>query len=194
MLFLKESMTLVHKQHFLKNKDKYLKIIKKGHAFIYPTDTIYGIGCDATNPKAVQHVHKIKKREKKPFSVIAPSKQWILKNCIVPEKAKKWLKKLPGKYTIILQLKNQKAVAKHVHLGDYTIGVRIPKHWFAKVVAEYGKPIVTTSVNFSRQPYMTSLKDLHKTIRKQVAFILYEGPKKTHPSTIVDINGNKKKR
>jgi L-threonylcarbamoyladenylate synthase len=187
-------MTIVHKPHFLKNKKQYLALMKKGRAFIYPTDTIYGIGCDATNSKAVQHVHKIKKREKKPFSVIAPSKQWIVKNCIVPDKTKKWLKKLPGKYTLILHLKNHKAVSRYVHLGDYTIGVRIPKHWFAKIVAEYGKPVVTTSVNFSGQPYMTSLKDVHKAIRKHVAFILYEGPKKTHPSTIIDVNGNKKKR
>ncbi len=187
-------MTVVHKQHFLKNKKQYFALIKKGRAFIYPTDTIYGIGCDATNSKAVQHVHKIKKREKKPFSVIAPSKKWVLQNCIVPEKAKKWLNKLPGKYTLILQLKNKTAVSKYVHCGDYTIGVRLPKHWIAKVVAEYGKPIVTTSVNFSGQQYMTSLKELHAAIRQQVAFILYEGSKKTHPSVIIDTNGNKKKR
>lgn len=187
-------MTVVYKQNFLKNKKQYFALMKKGRAFIYPTDTIYGIGCDATITKAVKHVHKIKQREKKPFSVIAPSKQWILQNCVIDGNAKKWLKKLPGKYTLILQLKNKKAVSRLVHLGDCTIGVRIPKHWFAKVVAEYGKPIVTTSVNLSGMRYMTSLQDLHETIRKQVAFILYEGPKKTHPSTIIDINRKIKRR
>lgn len=187
-------MTIVHKHHFLKNKKQYFALIKKGRAFIYPTDTIYGIGCDATNTKAVKHVHKIKQREKKQFSVIAPSKQWILENCIVNESTKKWLKKLPGKYTLLLHLKNKKAVSRFVHLGDYTVGVRIPKHWIAKCVADYGKPIVTTSVNISGMKYMTSLHDLHETIRKQVAFILYEGPKKTHPSTIIDLNGKIKKR
>ena len=179
-------MTLVHKHHFLKNKKQYLAEIKKGRAFIYPTDTIYGIGCDATNQKAVQHVHMLKQRENKPFSVIAPSKQWILKNCVITKAAKKWMKKLPGKYTFILHLKNRKAMAKAVHLGDYTIGVRMPKHWFAKVVADYGKPIVTTSVNISGEPYMKTAQDVQERIKKHIAFLLYEGPKHAHPSTIVD--------
>lgn len=179
-------MTLIHKQHFLKDKKKYLQIIKKGRAFIYPTDTIYGIGCDATNQKAVKHVHILKQRENKPFSVIAPSKQWITKNCVVTAATKKWMKKLPGKYTFILHLKNKKAVAKAVHLGDYTIGVRIPKHWIVKVVSEYGKPIVTTSVNVSGQQFMQKAGDIPHKIKEHIAFVLYEGPKKAHPSTIVD--------
>ncbi|MBI5073456.1 threonylcarbamoyl-AMP synthase [Candidatus Woesearchaeota archaeon] len=191
-------MTLIHKHHFLKDKKKYLQMIKKGRAFIYPTDTIYGIGCDATNQKAVKHVHALKQREKKPFSVIAPSKQWIQKNCIITKSAKKWIKKLPGKYTFILHLKNKKAVAKAVHLGDYTIGVRIPKHWIAKVVAGYCRPIVTTSVNISGQPFMQKAADVPHKIKEHIAFILYEGPKKAHPSTIVDFvaheDGKIKKR
>ena len=166
-------MTIVHKTSFIKNKEKYLSLIKKGRAFIYPTDTIYGIGCDAINTRAVRHIHALKKREKKPFSVIVPSKQWILQNCVVDARVDRWLRKLPGKYTLILRLKNKKAVSRAVHLGDYTVGVRIPKHWLAKIVSSYGKPIVTTSVNITGQHFMTSLHDLHKNIRKNVAFILY---------------------
>ncbi|MFA6888713.1 MAG: L-threonylcarbamoyladenylate synthase [Candidatus Woesearchaeota archaeon] len=186
-------MTVVHKPHFLKHKLDYFHFIDKARAFIYPTDTIYGIGCDATNTKAVQHVRALKHREKKPFSIIVPNKQWILQNCVVDTHAKKWLKKLPGKYTLILHLKNKKAVSRFVHLGDYTIGVRIPNHWFAKFVKTYGKPIVTTSVNISGQPFMTGLHDVHETIKKKVAFILYEGIKKAHPSTIVDLTIEKEK-
>ncbi|MBI5003066.1 threonylcarbamoyl-AMP synthase [Candidatus Woesearchaeota archaeon] len=179
-------MTLVHKKPFLEHQKKYLALIKKGRAFIYPTDTIYGIGCDATNTRAVKHIRILKQREHKPFSVIAPSKQWILKNCVVNARAKKWLGRLPGKYTFILHLKNKKAVSRSVHLGDYTIGVRIPKHWFASVVAAYGKPIVTTSVNSSGAPFMTSFHDIPSQMQKKVGFILYEGVKKAHPSTLVD--------
>ncbi len=186
-------MTVVHKHHFLKNKKQYFTLIKRGRAFIYPTDTIYGIGCDATNTKAVKHVRVLKQREKKPFSVIAPNKQWILKNCVADERAKKWLGKLPGRYTLILQLKNKKAVSRFVHLGDYTLGVRIPKHWFANIVKEYGNPIVTSSVNVTGHAFMTELHDVHEAIRKNVAFILYEGKKSAHPSTIVDLSNNKHK-
>lgn len=187
-------MTLIHKKQFLQHGKKYLSLIKKGKAFIYPTDTIYGLGCDATKAKAVQHIHSLKKREKKPFSVIAPSKQWILENCVVDAAMEKWLRKLPGKYTFILHLRNKKAVAKNVHLGDYTVGVRIPKHWFAGVVAAYGRPIVTTSVNITGKPFMASLDDIPPAFRKKVAFIIYEGTKKAHPSTIVDFVGNKNGR
>jgi len=187
-------MTVLTKQQFVKNKKKYLSLIKKGRACIYPTDTIYGIGCDATNSKAVKHVYSLKKRKKKPLSVIAPSKKWILENCCVDAKAKKWMQKLPGKYTLIVRLKNRRAVSPFVHCGDYTLGVRIPKHWFSAVVKEYGKPIVTTSVNISGKASMTSLKDLHKTIKKQVAFIVYEGVKRAHPSIIVDCCAGKIKK
>lgn len=186
-------MVVVTKKQFLKHEDHYLSLIAKGCVFIYPTDTIYGLGCDATQTKAVQHVYALKQRSGKPLSVIAPSKDWIIKNCVVDKKAKQWLKKLPGKYTLILQLKNKKAVAKHVHLGDYTLGVRIPKHWFAAVVQQYGKPIVTTSVNMSGMPFMTSLHDLSPAIKQKVAFIVYEGVKKAHPSTIVDLSSLERK-
>lgn len=187
-------MTLIHKKQFLQQGKKYLSLIKKGKAFIYPTDTIYGIGCDATNTKAVQHVRSLKKREKKPFSIIAPSKQWILENCIVDAAVQHWLRKLPGKYTLILHLRNKKAVAKNVHLGDYTIGVRIPRHWFSGVVAAYGKPIVTTSVNMTGKQFMTSVEDVPPAFRRKVAFILYEGAKKAHPSTIIDFVAEKNGR
>lgn len=187
-------MTLLHKKSFLQQQKKYFALIKKGKAFIYPTDTIYGIGCDATNATAVQHVRSLKKREKKPFSVIAPSKQWILQHCVVDAPAQQWLRKLPGKYTLILHLRNKKAVAKNVHLGDYTIGVRIPRHWFASVVAAYGKPIVTTSVNITGKQFMTSVGDVPPAFRKKVAFILYEGAKKAHPSTIIDFVAEKNGR
>ena len=179
-------MAIVRKKYFLKHQKKYFELLKKGKVFIYPTDTIYGIGCDATNTSAVKHVHALKQREKKPFSVIAPSKQWILQNCIVNSAVKKWLHKLPGKYTFILKLRNRKAVSSSVHLGDFTVGVRIPRHWISSVVADYAKPIVTTSVNISGQAFMTSLHDMHSGIRKKVALIVYEGKKKAHPSTIVD--------
>ncbi len=184
-------MTVLHKKTFLAQQRKYLTLIKKGSAFIYPTDTIYGIGCDATNTRAVQHVHLLKKREHKPFSVIAPSKAWILKHCVVDAHVKRWLGKLPGKYTLILHLKNKKAVSSAVHLGDYTIGVRLPNHWFSAVVAQYGKPIVTTSVNISGEPYMRVLTDIPPSLKKKIGFIVYEGPKKSHPSTLVDFVAGK---
>ena len=82
--------------------------IKEGKLFIHPTDTIYGIGCDATNPHAVEKVKELKKRPKNSaLSIIAPSKDWIRENCELTKEATEWLGKLPGPYTLILKLKNK---------------------------------------------------------------------------------------
>src|SRR3989344_5438521 len=161
--------------------------IGKGAVFIYPTDTIYGIGCNALDKKAVDKIRQLKERPTNPFSIIAPSKKWITENCIITKEAKEWLNKLPGPYTLILKLKNKNAITKNVNQEQETIGIRIPDHWFSKVVSEIGFPIVTTSVNRSGKPFMTSLEDIDPAIRKGVDFLIYEGEKKGRPSKIINV-------
>ena len=169
--------------------------IRAGAVFIYPTDTIYGIGCNALDKKAVDKIRKLKERPTNPFSIIVPSKEWIVKNCIVPKEGKEWLAKLPGPYTLIFKLKNKKAIAQSVNANQETIGVRIPDHWFSKIVRDLGFPIVTTSANRSGKPFMTSLEDLDQTIEDNVDFIIYEGEKKGRPSKIVNlVEGKVKER
>ena len=85
-------MQTVTKSEFHVNFDDHQMKIEEGSIFIHPTDTIYGIGCDATNKEAVRKIRDIK-QSKQPFSVIAPGKQWILDNCIVHEHAKEFLDK-----------------------------------------------------------------------------------------------------
>ncbi|MFA6089109.1 MAG: L-threonylcarbamoyladenylate synthase [Candidatus Woesearchaeota archaeon] len=158
----------------------------KNKVFIYPTDTIYGIGCDATNPKLVKKIRLIKQRDEKPFSIIAPNKKWIFDNFIVSKKAKLLIdKKLPGKFTFILKVKDKKStlIALKEIAGELdTVGVRIPKHWFSK---DLEVPIVTTSVNISGQPNMTSIEDCDKSILSAVDFVLYEGKKEGKPSILI---------
>ena len=98
-------MPLISKTELDQRKDVFLDEIKSGIVFVYPTDTIYGIGCDATNSSSVLKVRNIKERNDLPFSVVAPSKDWIRDNCEVDAKAEQWLDKLPGPYTLILKLK-----------------------------------------------------------------------------------------
>ena len=169
--------------------------ISHGAVFIYPTDTIYGIGCNALDKKAVAKIRTIKERPTNHFSIIAPSKDWITENCIANKEAKEWLSKLPGSYTLILKLKNKSTIAKNVNQGTENIGVRIPDHWFSNVVQELGFPIVTTSANRSGRPFMTSLEDLDPKIKEGVDFIIYEGEKKGQPSKIVNlVEGKVKER
>ena len=170
-------------------KQSIIDSIINGAVFIYPTDTIYGIGCDAANSAAVNRIRKIKKRDAKPFSVAVPSKEWIVGNCVVSVDAKKWLGRLPGAYTLLLKLKSKKAVAGNVHPKTDILGVRIPANWFSAVVRELGVPIVSTSANITAQSHMTSLSDANPEIISRVDFIIYEGRKAASPSAIVNLAG-----
>ena len=170
-------------------KDAIIGSIIDGAIFVYPTDTIYGIGCNALISKSVKNIRQLKGRAANPFSVIAPSIDWIKENCLIAEEAEEWLDKLPGPYTLILKIKNSKCVAKDVNPGLSTLGVRIPRHWISKIVADAEIPVVTTSVNRSGQNYMTSLEDLDSAVKKGVDFIIYEGSKEGKPSKIVNLTG-----
>ncbi len=167
--------------------------IKQGAVFIHPTDTIYGLGCNALDEKAVQQLRTLKEQFQQPFSVWVPSLEWVRENCVIDRKTDEWLAKMPGPYTLILKLKNTKAVAAAVTLKRNTLGVRLPQHWFNKVVQDGGIPIVTTSANKTSQPFMTRPEDLDKEIEKEVEFMIYEGEKNGRPSKIIDIVGGKVK-
>ncbi len=172
----------------LEEKEEIMFEIECGAVFIYPTDTIYGIGCNATDSKAVRRIRKIKV-SKKPFSVIVPGKKWIENNCVIETQHQKYLKKLPGKYTLILKLKNKDSIAREV--STKTIGVRIPKNEFSKLVEDLGFPVVTTSVNETGKKFLTNLKNLDKKIERQVDFAVDAGKINGKPSTIIDLTQKK---
>jgi L-threonylcarbamoyladenylate synthase len=182
-------MVVISKTELDEKEEFYLDEIKNGKVIIYPTDTIYGIGCDATNNEAVKKVRRIKQRQDLPFSVIAPSKEWIKENCEITEEAKKWIKQLPGPYTLIMKLKNKKCIAEETNKGLDTVGIRIPAHWFTQKLQKTNTPIITTSVNKTGEEYMRSMRDLDYNIRTD--YIFYDGEKNGRPSKIIDLTGKK---
>jgi tRNA threonylcarbamoyl adenosine modification protein (Sua5/YciO/YrdC/YwlC family) len=182
-------MRIISKNDISKNKPKFIKEIQAGAVFIYPTDTIYGFGCDATNDAAVQKIRTLKDRDKKPFSIIAPSIDWVKENCELSDKAKKWLLQLPGPYTLILKMKNLNSVCAQTNMGMKTIGVRIPNHWISELAASVGRPIITTSVNRAGKPPAVIKQEL---VLFEVDFIIYEGDRQGKPSTIVDLTVDEK--
>ncbi len=161
--------------------------ISRGAIFIYPTDTIYGIGCNALRSEAVKKIREIKNRYENPFSVIAPSKDWIKENCHIDDEAEKLINNVPEAVTMILKLKNKECVVKEVNNGLDTLGVRRPNHWFTDFVSWLRVPIVTTSVNKTGEDFMTSLEDLDSEIKSYVDFIVYDGEKKGRPSKIINL-------
>src|SRR3989338_11323139 len=111
-------MELIKINHL--DESKIINQIKKGKLFIYPTDTIYGLGCNAENKESVNKIKEIKKRDKdKPLSIIAPSFTWINKNLIIDTDLSKYL---PGPYTIILKKKVTEFLS-HVSSKD-SLGIR----------------------------------------------------------------------
>ena len=152
-----------------------------GSIFIYPTDTIYGIGCDAENKKLVNKIRAIKHRDTKPFSIIAPSIDYILKNCEVDKKIVS--KFLPGPYTLILK-KKDKNFLKHVSETE-SIGIRIPNHPFVKILQKTAKPIITTSVNLSGQKPANCINEIDPKIINRVNFVIDGGTLSGKPSSLV---------
>ncbi len=186
-------MRIITKEEFKMELTKHLSLISDGAIFIYPTDTIYGIGCNATDGKAVSKIRDAKKRPEAPFSVIAPSKEWIEENCAVTKEAKEWVDNLPGPYTLILKLKNKKAVAKDVIPDTDVLGVRIPNHWFSGVVKMLDLPIITTSVNEAGKRFITSLDEIEPRIAQFVDFAIDEGEIKGKPSNVINLAEGKAK-
>jgi tRNA threonylcarbamoyl adenosine modification protein (Sua5/YciO/YrdC/YwlC family) len=173
------------------SEKRLIKKIKDGSLFIYPTDTIYGLGCNALNKKAVEKIKKIKARDsKKPLSIIAPSKKWILK---YTKPKKQFLDKyLPGKYTLILKKRNPKFlnwVSNHE-----TLGIRIPKNSFSGIITKANVPFITTSVNISGKKPATKPEDIDKKILAKVDLVILGKKLSGKPSTIVLENGKKLKR
>ncbi|NPA38428.1 MAG: threonylcarbamoyl-AMP synthase [Candidatus Nanohaloarchaeota archaeon] len=170
-----------------RNSDKLIEEMKKGKIFLYPTDTVYGIGCDASNPECVKKIYEIKKRkEDKPLSVIAPNEEWILNNFKISKPVLRLY--LPGPYTLLVEKKDP-AFLRHLSPNN-RLGIRIPEHSFTLLVMKAGIPFVTTSANLSGKEAPSSLEEVEEEIVKKVDYVI-EGPCFLgKPSTLVEIDEN----
>jgi L-threonylcarbamoyladenylate synthase len=167
--------------------------IKKGGVVVFPTDTVYGIGCDLYNKDAVNKIFKIKGRDKtKQFPVLAYSKNEIKEIAFLDESSEKIADKFwPGPLTIILKVKDKK-IQESLGLQE-NIAVRVPNHPCILALLKECKLLVGTSANFSGQP---SFNDSKRIIDRFVGYdILLDGGKIVDPgeSTIIQFEGNKLK-
>lgn len=160
-----------------------ISAIKFGSIFVHPTDTVYGLGCNALKPKAVAKIREIK-GARHPFSVIAPSKTWIKAN-LETRNHEKQLSRLPGPYTLIFKKKSARFLSAASALDS--LGVRIPKHAFSRLVLAASVPFITTSANVSGQPAARSTKKLPKKITRSVDFVIDDGALPGKASTVIDL-------
>ncbi len=147
--------------------------LRKGDTILYPTDTVWGIGCDATNEIAVSKIYNIKHRsESKSLILLVDS--FELLNTYVPQispAVKDLLLKVNNPTTVIY--KNPVGLAKNVVASDNTVAIRIVQNNFCKqLIKAFGKPIVSTSANISGQPTPKSFKEIQKPILDSVNYIV----------------------
>ena len=150
-----------------------LKNLASGGTLIYPTDTIWGLGCDATNQVAVKKIYKIKNRsETKSLIILVDGMDMLVKYIgEVPEAIEKFLKTATKPTTVIY--KHPKGLAANVIASDHTVAIRIVQSDFCKaLIQEFGGPIVSTSANFSNQPSASSFEEIDPLLLKQVDYIV----------------------
>ncbi len=173
---------------------KSVEILKNGGTILYPTDTIWGIGCDATNSKAVQKVLKIKNRPKNFSFIILVEKAPRINEYVeeIPEITWDLLSGFDLPVTVIYP--KAKNLAKNVIAKDGTIAIRVVKDEFCQqVIAKLGKPIVSSSANLTGEPSPVMFKDISEELKKQVDYIVpirQDKLSKTKASTIIKLKLN----
>ena len=167
-----------------------LKSLTEFKTILYPTDTVWGLGCDATNAKAVDAVFKIKHRPETKSLIILVASYEMLKEYVekIPKKAESILSEALKPTTVIYI--NPKGLAKNVVAQDNTVAIRIVNNGFAHdLIQQFGKPIVSTSANISGRPTAQSFQEIESVILESVDYVVdlpqYKGSK--IPSRIVRV-------
>jgi L-threonylcarbamoyladenylate synthase len=168
-----------------------IDVLRVGGVILYPTETLYGFGCDMRNEAAIERIVKIKQRPNdKPFLVIAHNRKMVW-NFVddIPPKALQLIDAFwPGPLTVLLPAK--KGMSKFLVGEDGKIGVRVPDNAFClKLLGTYHAPIVSTSANISGQIERPSIEELKKQFGKSVDLVIDAGDlPSTLPSTVVDVS------
>ena len=169
--------------------DKCVEVLRAGGLILYPTDTVWGIGCDATNEEAVAKVYALKHSE---------DKHSMLCLCRDADMVVRYVNRAPGIAFEVMELSDKPltailpgavGVAPNLIPEGKTLGVRVPQHDFCQaLLRKFGKPIVSTSANISGEPAAKRLKDVVEEIIKGVDYVVhprFEGKPTLKPSSII---------
>ena len=167
------------------------EVIKNGGIILYPTDTVWGIGCDATNPEAVKKIYALKQREESKSMIVLMNGERMVYQVFnnVPEVAWQILDLSDKPTTLILD--NPRNVAPNIIAEDKTLGMRLVKEPFCyKLMERMKKPLVSTSANISGQPTPTSFKDHHILDGVDYIVNLHHDKVAAKPSTIIKLGND----
>ncbi|CAN1524494.1 SUA5 Putative translation factor (SUA5) [Flavobacteriaceae bacterium] len=169
------------------------EVIKEGGIILYPTDTVWGIGCDATNPEAVAKIYKLKQRAETQSMICLMNGEKMIYNVFneIPEVAWQIMDFSENPTTLILD--KPRNVAKNLIAPDNTLGIRVVKEPFCfKLLERMKKPLVSTSANISGQPTPKSFKEISPEIIKGVDYVvnLQRDKISGKPSTIIKLTND----
>ncbi len=171
-----------------------VEVLRNGGVIIYPTDTVYGMGCDITNQKAIEKICRIKgiNPKKHNFSFVCADLSNISQYTrVITKPVFKMMKKgLPGPFTFILEASTQ--VPKILHSNKKTVGIRVPNHGVPRaIVEELRQPILSTSIHDEDEiiEYSTDPELIFEKYQNLVDVVIDGGYGSNIPSTILDCTG-----
>lgn len=174
--------------------DQSLNTLRNGGIILYPTDTIWGIGCDATLTSAIRRIYKLKRREEKKSMILLVSNESMVK---------KYVSNPSGLILAYLSQQTRPTTAIYENAinlpglldnADKTIAIRITTDPFCKsLIQQLGKPLISTSANISGEPYPQDFSQVSDAIKKGVDYIVQhrrDDRSSAKPSSIISLNGN----
>ncbi len=166
-------------------------VVRRGGLIVYPTDTVYGLGCDPENASAVEGLYEAKKRERKPIPVLCADLDTALELIEMNGKALRLATRYwPGPLTIVAPLK--RAMPFPLHQGSGTLGVRVPDSDFCiSLISACGGHLTGTSANVSGAPSARTAEDAERQLGESVDLILDGGRLEGLESTVVRVVGDK---
>jgi len=167
--------------------------LKLGNLILYPTDTVWGIGCDATNPEAVKKVYALKNRKDSKALICLAANQAMLERHVaeVPDVAYDILDLAAKPTTIVFD--QPRGIAKNLVALDNTLAFRVASDKFCQyLINKFGKPIVSTSANISGFPTPKHFKEISPEILKGVDYVvnLPDKNKNPSPSSIIKLSND----
>lgn len=167
---------------------KVVEILKKGGVIAYPTDTVYGIGCDFSNKQAVERIYKLKGLSRhKPLSFICQDLKDLGQYALVSNTAYKIMKRLlPGPYTFVLKATRQ--VPRMMITNQRTVGIRVPDNAICLALARgLGSPIISTSAAVHEDDVISDPVEIDKKFGAALDLVIDGGILASDPSSIVDL-------
>ncbi|MBN1365823.1 MAG: threonylcarbamoyl-AMP synthase [Syntrophaceae bacterium] len=170
---------------------KAVEVMREGGVIIYPTDTVYGLGCDLSNKKGIEKIYELKKRNRKhPLSFVCSDLKHISEYAKVTDYAYKTMRRLlPGAYTFILEA--SRLVPKIILPKKTTTGIRVPDNQIClALVRELGHPIISTSVKTEKGEALGDPSVIKEYFGRTVDLIIDGGTIMPQPSSVISLVGD----